>query len=49
MPDPAFKARMAYARATRRGSRKRVSPEVFRATVEEAKAVVKPAVKVPTP
>ncbi len=46
MPDPAFKARMAYARAIRRGSRKHVTPEVFRATVEEAKAAVKPATKV---
>lgn len=49
LPDPTFKARMAYARSIRRGSRKHVSAEVFRATVAEAIAVVKPAVPVPHP
>ena len=43
MPDPAFKQRMAYVRAIRRGSRKHTSPEAFRATIEEAKRAVRPA------
>lgn len=50
MPDPTFKARMAYARSIRRGSRKHVTAEVFKASVAEAVAVVKPAaVVVATP
>lgn len=46
LPDPTFKARMAYARSIRRGSRKHVSADVFKATVAEAIKVVKPATKV---
>ncbi len=43
MPDPTFKARAAYVRAIRRGSRKHVTAEVFRATVAEAIRAIKPA------
>lgn len=43
LPDPTFKARMAYARSIRRGSRKHVSAEAFKASVAEAIKVVKPA------
>lgn len=49
MPDPTFKARMAYARSIRRGSRKHVSAEAFKASVAEAIKVVKPALAVPHP
>lgn len=43
MPDPTYKARMAYVRSIRRVSRKHVSADVFKATVAEAIKVVKPA------